>query len=737
MFYLSGLPMKRLFLLTITIPFLLLGQNKGRLLTLDDIITSSKFKGKSLSGIRWLDQGNKFSFQQYDTTTKSENISVYNIKDGSRTLLVDVSTLKLHPGDPLFKYSSYQWSPQGNKILFVSSPPEKQYLSRLTPGGNYFLCNMHDKSFQRLTNVHEPQYNHKFSPDGTTLGFVRGNNIIVIDLASGIETQLTNDGAEHIINGKFDWVYEEEFGISDGWMWSPDGKSIAFWWLDENPIPEFKIVDFMTSHCDVITMRYPKAGDPNSLVRIGVISLKNKTTTWMDLGQNDDMYIPRIHWAPDGSALFIQRLNRQQNKLDILSGDIKTGKTKTILTEEEKTWIEEGYDIRFLPLKKQMLRISEQDGFAHIYRYDLDGKLVNQITKGEWDVSALTGVDETQGLVYFTAEASTLLEKQLYCIKLDGRSMRQITENNFTHSINIAPNAKYFIDNYSNSTTPTKISFSDVDGKLKRVIEENTIPALQEYALSKKEFFTFKTSDGVELNGSMIRPVDFDPKKKYPVLFDVYAGPGSQTVTNSWGGQGHLWYQMLAQKGYIIVSVDGRGTGGRGKAFKSIVYKQLGKWEVNDQVEGAKYLATLPYIDASRIGIWGWSYGGYMAVLTILQGADFFKTALAVAPVSDWTLYDDIYTERYMGLPKDNPDGYKESSTLTYADKLKGNLLIIHGTTDDNVHWQNSVQLIDALEKAGKHFHTMFYPNKNHGIRGGNTRYHLYETMTSFILENL
>jgi dipeptidyl-peptidase-4 len=729
--------MKRIFILVIAIPIFLFGQSKQKQLSLDDIFASTKFNGKRISGIHWMDQGNKFSYQQTDTIKKSENIYVFDTKNSSRTLLVDASTLRLNPSDPPFQYSSYQWSPREEKILFVSAPPEKRYLSRLTPAGNYFLYDIHDKSFKRLTNVNEPQFNHKFSPDGTQLGFVRANNLFILNLATGVETQLTHDGAAHVINGKFDWVYEEEFSISDGWSWSPDGTRIAFWRLDENPVPEFKMMDFLTLECDVIPMRYPKPGDPNSIVKIGVISLEDKTTTWMDIGQNEDIYIPRIQWFPDGRSLNIQRLNRLQNKLELLSGDIHSGRTRTILTEEEKTWIEEGYELRFLPSMKQMLRISEQDGFAHIYRFDMNGRLINQVTKGKWDVINIVGVDEAKGIVYFMAEVNTPLEKQLFRVKFDGSSMQQITQNGFSHSINFASNAKYFIDSYSNTQTPTKMALCDVDGSFRLVLEENAMPVLQEYALGTTEFFTFKTSDGIDLNASMIKPFNFDSSKKYPVLFDVYGGPGSQAVENSWGGLNYLWYQMLTQKGYIVFSMDGRGTAGRGNAFKSIVYHQLGKWEVNDQIEGAKYLAAFPYIDASRIGIWGWSYGGYMAVSTILRGADFFKTAIAVAPVTDWKFYDDIYTERFMGLPKDNPDGYRESSTLTYVDKLKGNLLIIHGTSDDNVHWQNTVQLVSALEKAGKQFSTMFYPNRNHGIRGGNTRYHLYEMMTNYLLEKL
>jgi dipeptidyl-peptidase-4 len=727
--------MKYIFTFVITISSILYSQNK--LFTLEDIFKSQKFKSKSLNGVCWLEQGEKFSYQQQDSSTKSNNIYIYNSKDGSRNLLVNVSELKLDPSDPIFEYSSYQWSPREQDILFVSEPPEKQYMSRLTPAGNYFLYRIKDRSFRRLTNVNEPQYNQKFSPDGKMLGYVRGNNLYIIDLASGVETQLTNDGSLHIINGKFDWVYEEEFSISDGWRWSPDGKSIAYWRLDESQIPEFNMIDYMTSHCDAITMRYPKAGDSNSLVKIGVISLKTKSTIWMDLGPEKDIYIPRIFWTPDGNSLIIYRLNRRQNKMELLLGNIQSGETRIILSEEEQTWISEDYDIRFIPSKGQMLRISEKDGYAHIYRHDLNGKLINQVTKGKWDVDNIVGVDDSKGLIFFTARMKTLLEKQMYSVTFDGNTIQQVTQDNYNHSVNLSSNNRFFLDYYSDANTPAKIEFGDIEKKYERKLEDNNIPALKYYTFSPVEFFTFTTSDTVILHASMIKPTNFNSKKKYPVLFDVYGGPGSQTVTNSWGGQTHLWYQLLAQKGYIVVSVDGRGTGGRGKAFKEIVYRQLGKWEVNDQTEAVKYLSTLTYIDTSRIGIWGWSYGGYIAVSAILRGADYFKSAIAVAPVTDWSLYDNVYTERYMGLPNENPAGYKESSALTYVEKLKGNLLIIHGTTDDNVHWQNSIQLVNALEKAGKQFRTMFYPNKNHGIGGGNTRYHLFEMMTNYILEKL
>ncbi|HVN48691.1 MAG TPA: S9 family peptidase [Bacteroidota bacterium] len=720
------------------VPAMLLAQTEQPAWNLNDIFGSGIFYGKSLSRVQWMKNGKRFSYEQYDTSTKSQNIFFYDVTSGKRELAVDVSKFHAPSGDSsALTYSDYRWSPDERSILFVSEPPAKQYFSRRTPAGNFFLYNLKQKTFRQLTDVSEPMFNPKFSPDGARLGFVRGNNIFVLDIATGTETQLTFDGAEHVINGKFDWVYEEEFSIADGWQWSPDGQSIAFWHLDETRVPEFHLVDFMTLRDDVMPLRYPKAGDPNAIVRIGVVSIETKHIIWMNAGTDDDIYIPRVQWFPNGERLAIQKLNRLQNKMEVLEANAGTGSTRVLFADSEKTWIDEQYDLRIVKSEQEMLWISERDGYPHIYLYNFDGTLIRQITKGAWEVAGIVGIDEAAKLVYFTADSVTPLEKQLYAVSFDGGAPKQLTANGYSHTVNFSPDAHTFLDYYSNAATPTKIALCSSDKNRIRIIEENSMKALQPSNLALKEFFTFTTSDSVKLYGWMIKPSKMDLQKKYPVLFDVYGGPKSQNVVNTWGGNTFLWYQMLAQKGYIVVAVDGRGTGGRGKSFSSVVYRNLGTWEVHDQIEAVKYLSTLSYVDTSRIGIWGWSYGGYMAVSAILRGGAYFKTAVAVAPVTDWRLYDDVYTERYMGLPGENVDGYNKSSTLTYADQLQGNLFILHGTTDDNVHWQNSIQLIDALEKSGKQFRTMFYPNKNHSIYGGNTRLHLFEAITDYILEKL
>ena len=717
-------------------PWMLHAQQPATL-SVQDIFGTSRYVPSSLLGVTWIDGGEKFSYEQYDSATHAIDIWIYTILTGKRDPAVDGSRLKLPGQSEPFSFSAYQWSPDERSILFSAWPPERQYLSRRTPGGNYFLYDCSTKILRQLTDSGEPQYNVKFSPDGSRIGFVRSRNIYVLDLKTGKEKRLTHDGTEHIINGAFDWVYEEEFGLADGWQWSPDGTHIAYWQLDESRVPAFTMSDFMTPDCDPITYRYPKPGDRNSIVRIGVTSLEDATTRWIDIGTTDDIYIPRMQWLPDGKTLAMIRLNRLQDTLEVVTADLSTGKTKTIFTETTTSWIEEGYDLHFLHGKKGFFWISDRDGYSHIYLVERKGSIVGQVTKGNWEVSSIAGVDEKSQTIYFLAAMRTPLEKQFYSIRFDGTHLQQLTGDGFSHAPNLSPNNKYFLDTYSSTDTLPRFVLMTAEGKKIRDVEGSGGGLLKGYAAGRDTFFIVTTLDGTILNGWMLRPPGFTSSGKYPLLFDVYGGPGSQSVINRWGGSMHLWHLMMAEKGYIVVSIDGHGTGLRGKAFRSVVYRHLGTIDVSDQIEAAHFLAKLPYIDSTRIGIWGWSYGGYMAISALLKGSKIFKAAVAVAPVTDWRLYDDIYTERYMGLPAENPEGYRESSTLTYAHLLQGSLLLIHGTTDDNVHLQNTMQLIEALQKAGKHFDTMFYVDKNHSIYGGNTRVHLFETITSYLMEKL
>ncbi|MFA6468944.1 MAG: S9 family peptidase [Bacteroidota bacterium] len=705
-------------------------------LTLEDIFLSSKFSTKTIKGMQWMKDGGSYTFLETDSVSKSSAIYRYSVKDRKKSMIVSGAQMKLNESDPSFRFTSYRWSPDEKSILFVSAPPEKQYLSRLSPAGNLFLHSIVTNSFTRITNVSVPQYNQKFSPDGKKIGFVRENNIYIYDIAESKETQLTFDGAEHLINGKFDWVYEEEFGISDGWYWSSDSKSIAFWQQDEQRVPEYTMTEWDSTHLNLVTMRYPKPGDPNSLTRIGIINVSTGKNEWIDLDFADDDYIPRMSWTNDPNILSFQRLNRAQNTLELIFYDAKKRLKQTVLTEMSDTWVEVHDDLRFLK-NGTFIWSSERDGFNQLYLYKNDGTCIRQITKGQWDLDSFYGVDEKNRKVYFSSSEASPLERHIYSINLDGTGKKQLSSREGTNSADFSPNFEYYITSNSTAAHPSKISMTKNDGKELYLLEENELPALKEYAMAKPSFFSFSTSDGVSLNATLLTPSNFDSTKKYPVLVYTYGGPGSQVVRNSWGGSNYAWHSLLTQKGYLIFMVDNRGTGARGSAFKKITYKNLGKWEVNDQIEGAKYLSSLAYVDQKRIGIWGWSYGGYMSCMTILTGSDYFKAAMAVAPVTHWKFYDTIYTERFMGTPENNPTGYEESAPINHADGLKGKFLLIHGTSDDNVHFQNSATLASSLQNANKQFQTMFYPNKNHGIGGGNTRIHLYTMMTQFILENL
>jgi len=721
-------------------------QERGREFTVDDIYASKKFTSERFRSMRWIEGGKAASYLETDTATKVTNIWRYDVADGSTAVLVSGTDLKLAGSEKPIDVDNYIFSKDERKILFTGTLTAR----RLKTGGDFYLWDRDQHTLRQLTDTRDEQLNVKFSHDGKKIGFVRNENLVVLDLESGTESQVTFDGGGHVLNGHFDWVYEEEFGIIDGWQWSPDDRRIAFWQLDENRVPEFPIVDFLPLHQEIETMRYPKSGDPNSIVRIGVVDATVKGTSgggqrppvmWLDIGappdSTQDVYIPRMEWTKDPSGLCVQKLNRLQNRLELLLFNVETGESRTLVTESSDTWVEVRNDLEFLEKSDSFLWSSERDGYRHLFLYDMQGKLLRQLTKGTWDVDNVQGVDEEKGVVYFTAGVTSPLDRDLYSVRLDGTGMNRITGESGVHSINFSPDFSVYRESFSDANTPARTALFRADGTLIRVLADGKIEALDEYVISPLKFFTFSTSDGVELNGWMIKPPDFDPANKYPVLMYVYGGPGSQTVRNSWGGSNYFWYQMLAQKGYVIVSVDNRGTGARGVKFKNITYKNLGKWETNDQAEAARYLGGLPYIDASRIGIWGWSYGGYMTLMAMTTAADVFSTGVSVAPVTNWKFYDTIYTERYMQTPELNPEGYEASAPTEHADGLTGKLLEIHGTADDNVHWQNTVTMVSRLEKAGKQFETAFYPGGRHGIASGKTRAQLFTKITNFILENL
>lgn len=717
-----------LFVLLITAPFF--AQRKE--ITVEAIYGSRAFSGNTLRGVQWFAGGSKYSFLKYDQQSGSMAIFQHDCKTGEESVLINADILGVSADDKSYSIQNYQWSPDESKILFTGVLPART----LKTGGAFYIYDLKAKKFFLLAGSEAEQSNAQFSPDGKKLGFVRGNDLYVIDIASKKETRLTSDGSENILNGKFDWVYEEEFSVIDGWVWSPDSRSVAFWRLDQSAVPEVSITLYDSLYMNALKYHYPKPGGKNSVVKIGVADITSGKTAWMDTGSETDIYIPRIKFTADPNLLAVQRLNRLQNKLDLLFCDARTGSSTAVIEERDSAWIDISDDLTFLKDGRRFIWSSDKDGFNHLYLYDYSGKLINQITKGKWEISQINSVDEKSGTVYYTSNERGRLYKDLYSISLSGKNKKLLTQEKGSHSVNISTGNEYFIDKYSNTgTLPSTILYKNDGSKVTSIITAD-MKQLSSYGLSPVEFFRISASDGFEMDAYMIRPPDFDENKKYPVIIMGYNGPGSQYISDSWTTAGG-WEQMMAQKGYIIVGIDTRITAGNGNVHKKYAYKNLGYWEISDLSDAARYLGSLRYVDKNRLGIWGWSYGGYVSALAILKASEFFKAAIAVAPVTHWKFYDSIYTERYMSIPALNPKGYEESAPLNYADQLKGKLLLIHGMADDNVHFQNSAELVNELISAEKQFSVMYYPGRDHSIYGGNTRVQLYHLMTDFFLNNL
>ncbi len=706
-------------------------------LSVEMIFQSPQFRGQPLRGVQWFPDGKAFAFLKFDKSSDKTWIMRHDVDTGKESEWLQVPELR-HPvnGQPL-PFSDYRFSPSGDKILFKA---DAKRVWRRPDDARFFVYDVLTKKIQPVYEGESRIRHAKLSPDETMVGYVLNHDLYIKDLQQGRTIRVTHDGSDVILNGLGDWVYEEEFGRADCWQWSPDGKYLAFYRFDQSTVPVFSWTEFDEKHGRVRSVHYPKAGDPNSVVRIGVFELASQRIQWMDLGNQKDIYIPRIYFLKDSRHLLIERMNRLQNRLDFLIADVKTGQTKPLFTETDSCWISVTDDIFFLNDHRRMLKTSEEDGYNHIYLYDLEDGTKKQLTTGKWEVTRVYGVDEQAGMVYFQANKGNIGERQLFRIRLDGTGFQQLTNAPGTHSANFSPDFSVFMHYFSNVNTPTKNWLTSPAGKHIRLLTENKIKALDQYPVAVPEFLSFTTSDGTEIKAMMTKPLNFDPNRKYPVLIYGYSGPASQLVRNVWGRtHNRYWYTLLTQKGYIIFTLDQRGTGGRGKAFKNLAYGNIGKYALRDHIEGVKFLRSLPYVDGERIGIWGWSGGGYLTCLALIKGAEYFKVGVAVAPVTDFRLYDDIWTERYMGLPEQNKAGYDSTSVLSYADRYRGGLLIVHGASDDNVHMQNTMQLISRFQALNKPFQLMIYPEKNHSMIGGqkDVRLHLYQLMTDFILNNL
>lgn len=710
-----------------------LSHSQKKQLTLDDIFFSDKFTPEKVENVRWKPDGSAFAFTKTKTDNSLSDIYLYDIQSLEEKLFLSSEKLVFNGKQILM--SSYEWTDDGK--YFIIRGPEKSIWrhSRMSP---VYLFNIASEEIHALADEYPGLKGVKLSPNGKFAGYVKEHNLFFVELSTGKETQLTFDGNENILNGEFDWVYEEEFSISDGWQWSPDGNKIAFWKFDQTRVKEFYLIDEMYAYNKVMPLKYPKAGEKNAIVKIGVIDLKSMETIWIDTGNNDDIYLPRMYWMRSTNLLGIIKLNRLQNEMNLLLADAGTGKAETLLTENDSCWIDVE-DNHLIPIQSEnkFLWVSEKSGYRHIYVYDYSGKLVSQVTAGDWEVTSLQGYSEADKVVYFYGKKDGIIDQHIYRVNIDGNSLFRISESSGWHEAIFSPDYKYFIHSYNSTSVPLKVDLRKTSGEPVSTLRENNLPAMNEYELGTVTIDKLRTSDGVDLNYLIMFPDDFDPSKKYPVIVYGYGGPGSQNVIESWRGKRQLWHHMMTQKGFIIFTLDNRGTGGRGKSFKNLCYKDLGKWVVNDHIEAAKFLASLPYVDSKRIGVWGWSGGGTLTLHLMTRAADYFKSGISVAANTDFLIYDSIWSERYFGLPQDNLEAYINSSAKTYAHLLKGDLLLVHGTEDDNVHYQHTMQMAKKLQDAGKQFELMLYPNKNHSIQGAETQKHLYEMMTNFFLRTL
>lgn len=712
--------------------FLCISVSAQQKITVEDIYTGA-FKTKGMDELQSMKNTNQYTVLNYDKVSRSMQIDLYDFATLKKTAtLIDSKSFpELSDG-----IDSYLFSADEKMVLIANNSSQ---IFRHSFTANYFLYDIASKKLSKLFDfaIQEPT----FSPDGKKIAFARNNNLYVYDIASKKTAEITADGQKNrIINGITDWVYEEEFAFVRAYDWSADGSKIAFIRFDETEVPEFSMSIF---HKDLYpkmeTFKYPKAGEKNSMVSLKMYDVKANTTKEVKLGNYSDFYIPRLKWTSDANVLSVQVLNRHQDNLDLIFVDGNSGTAKVVLNEKDKAYVDITDNLTFLK-DNSFIWTSEKDGFNHIYVYDKNGKLKNQVTKGNWEVTAYYGFDEKSKMIYYQSVENGSVNRDIYRIGLDGKSKVRLSAQTGTNDATFSPDFSLFINKFSSATTPPAFTLNDSKAgkQVQSIVDNNTLAdKLKNYSLGTKEFFVLKTDKGNELNAWILKPKDFNPNKKYPVFMYQYSGPGSQQVNNDWNNADDYWFQSLAQQGYIVACVDGRGTGYKGAAFKKVTQKQLGKYEVEDQIDAAKVIGNYAYVDKSRIGIFGWSYGGFMSSNCLFKGNDVFKMAIAVAPVTNWRFYDSVYTERYMQTPQENASGYDDNSPINHVDKLKGKLLLIHGSGDDNVHVQNSMQMMEALIQAGKQFDSQIYPDKNHGIYGGKTRIQLYNKMTNFIKDNL
>jgi dipeptidyl-peptidase-4 len=676
--------------------------------------------------ITWSPNGSHFA------VNSQGKLSIYDVRSGKTREVLDLHKLneaaEAPEPSPVFDWtnrrvgeSEIQWFADEKRLL-------------VSAGGDLFIVEIANGSFDQLTKTAEAERDPKLSPDNRYASFRRGPNLYTIEIASKKLTQLTTTGTATLLNGELDWVYPEELDLSTAHWWSPDSRSIAYLQFDVAHEPIFPQVSLLNPRGLLEPERYPKPGDPNAEVRLGVVPPQGGETRWMDFGEPRGYLLARVAWLPSSREIAVEKLPRIQNKLDLLIANVETGISRTLLHEEDPTWINVKGDPHFLDGGTRLLWTSERSGFRHLYLYAISGALEKQLTAGDWEVDDVAGVDEKQNRVFYISTETSPLERQLYTVSLDGSGKQRLSQGEGMHAISLSPNATYYIDRYSGLTEPPRSTLYQADGTEVRAYRKPDLSDANDYEILPTEILNVKAADGTLLYARLIKPAGFQPAKKYPAVVMVYGGPGAQSIHNSW--QGLSWDQLLAQKGFVIWQLDNRGSSGRGHKFESVINRHLGVHELEDQKTGIEYLISLGFVDPQRIGLYGWSYGGYMTLYTLTHAPNLIKAGIAGAPVTNWRNYDTIYTERYMDLPENNEEGYKASSPVTGAANLQAKLLIVHNIEDDNVHFQNSVQMADALEKASRQFFMLVYPQKSHGVSGPARRQLLEET-TSFFEQNL
>ena len=718
------------------------------ILTIERIFDPNEFKTEKFGPLKWLEDGSGYTtLEDNNDFEEGKDIVRYDPRTDSSEIIIPCARL-VPEGEPnALKIDDYAWSKDGSKLLIFTNTKR---VWRKNTRGDYWLLDPNNGTLQKLGGDAESSrlMFAKFSPDGTRVAYVYRKNLYVQDLADLKITQLTDNGSDTLINGTSDWVYEEEFGLRDGFRWSPDSKYIAYWQFDTTGVKEFQLINYTDSlYPKITTFAYPKVGQTNSACRVGIIPSEGGKTRWIKTAKDTrNSYVPKIKWTEDSRALILQRLNRLQNEITFLSTAIGRKRVRKIFTDKDDAWVDLREDMKWLKNDREFLWLSERDGWRHIYKITRSGKKTTLLTPGHYDAVSIQGVDEENGWVYFLASPDNPTQRYLYRVPLDGKgNLKRITPESQkgTHSYNISPDAQWAIHTFSSFGVPPIIELVSLpEHENKRSLADNSElkEKLQKLTPSSTEFFRVDIGDDVLLDAWRIQPPDMDPAKKYPLFFYVYGEPAGQTVLDKWGGENYLWHRMLAQQGYIVMSVDNRGTPApRGRQWRKCVYRQIGILASADQAAATRaILKTHSYIDSDRVGIWGWSGGGSMSLNAIFRYPELYHTAMAIAFIANQRFYDTIYQERYMGLPEDNEEGFRNGSPVTFAHQLEGNLLIVYGTGDDNCHYQNCETLVNALIKHNKHFTMMAYPNRTHSIKKGkNTKRHLYQLLTRYLNDHL